>query len=275
MIISRTPLRISFLGGGTDYPQWYIEHEGAVLGTTIDKYCYVMLHDGRSWRTFDLPTKAGLGSSSAYTVGLLRVCTELPKETIAKIATVWEQDKLGGNIGSQDQYLCSMGGSRLLRFFEHGIKDMSISLKLMEPLQEHLMLFDTHQYRLAGDVVAHQLAEMKKHKKLLTRMAEMVAEGLQAIMEANMTAFGQLLHESWQMKRQLSKHVSTPAIDSIYEAGMKAGAIGGKLLGAGGGGFIIFFAEPDKQEAIRQALSELTYVSCKFEQEGTKVIYHD
>ena len=137
------------------------------------------------------------------------------------------------------------------------------------------MLFDTHQYRLAGNIVAYQLAEMKKHGKLLTRMAEMVTEGLQAITEADMTAFGQLLHESWQMKRQLSKHVSTPAIDSIYEAGMKAGAVGGKLLGAGGGGFIIFFAEPRQQEAIKQSLSELTYVPFQFEQEGTKVIYRD
>ena len=275
MIISRTPLRISFFGGGTDYPQWYMEHEGAVLGATIDKYCYVMLHDGKSWRTFDLPTKAGLGSSSAYTVGLLRVCTELPKETIAKIATVWEQDKLGGNVGSQDQHLCAMGGCHLLRFYEHGIKDTSNSPKLIEPLQDYVMLFDTHQYRLAGDIVAHQLAEMKKHRKLLIRMAEMVDEGLQTIVKTDMTAFGHLLHESWLMKRQLSKHVSTPAIDSIYETALKAGAIGGKLLGAGGGGFIIFFAEPDRQETIRQALSELTHIPFRFEWEGTKIIYND
>ena len=114
MKTSRTPLRISFLGGGSDYPQFYNEYGGAVLGTSINKYCYVVLHDGHSHYFFDLPTKAGLGSSSAYTVGLLRICTELDKLTIAKLATTWEQDKMNGKVGSQDQYLCSIGGFHLL-----------------------------------------------------------------------------------------------------------------------------------------------------------------
>ena len=105
MIISRTPLRISFLGGSTDYPQWYNTHGGAVLATSIDKYCYVMLHNGKSWYTFDLPNKSGLASSSAYTVGLLRVCSELTNRDIASIATIWEQDKTGGMVGSQDQFI--------------------------------------------------------------------------------------------------------------------------------------------------------------------------
>ena len=109
MIISRTPLRISFFGGGTDYPQWYRTHKGAILGGTIDKYCYVTLHEGWSSFTFDLPNKSGLASSSAYTIGLLRVCSELDKLTIARIATTWEQDKMNGIVGSQDQYLCSVG----------------------------------------------------------------------------------------------------------------------------------------------------------------------
>src|SRR3990167_5676315 len=124
MIISRTPLRISFCGGGTDYPQWYNEHGGAILGTSINKYCYVMIHDGKSWFTFDLPNKSGLGSSSAYTVGLLRVCTDLDKITIAKLATTWEQDKMNGNVGSQDQYLCALGGFHYLKFSEHGVRDI-------------------------------------------------------------------------------------------------------------------------------------------------------
>jgi len=275
MIISRTPLRISFLGGGTDYPQWYEKYDGAVLGTTIDKYCYVMLHDGHSWRTFDLPTKAGLGSSSAYTVGLLRVCTELDKLTISKLATVWEQDKMGGNVGSQDQYLCAMGGFHCLRFSEHGIRDIALAPEIVNPLTSHLMLFDSHQYRLAGNVVAYQLAEMKKHRKLYIRLTDMVADGVAAVKAGNFIEFGKLLDESWSIKRQLSRWVSTSAIDSIYEAAIKAGAIGGKLLGAGGGGFIVFLAQPNMQEAVKVALSDLQHVPFCFEYEGSRVIYHD
>ena len=279
MIISRTPLRISFFGGGTDYPQWYNEHGGAILGTTINKYCYVMLHNGKSWKTFDLPTKAGLGSSSAYTVGLLRVCTKFDKETIAKLATVWEQDKMGGNIGSQDQYLCAVGGFHLLRFSEHGIRDTTIDVDMVKPLEQYLMLFDTHQYRKSGDVVAHQLEDMKQHKDIYSRLAEMPEAGVDRIWNFDdpleFVIFGQLLDEAWQLKKQLSPYVTTPAIDAIYHIAIQAGVIGGKLLGAGGGGFIIFLVEPDKQERVKKALSNLTYVPFKFETEGTKIIYVD
>ena len=275
MIISRTPLRISFLGGGTDYPQWYEKHDGAILGAAIDKYCYVMLHDGKSFRTFDLPMKAGLGSSSAYTVGLLRVCTELDDLTISKLATVWEQDKLAGNIGSQDQYLCALGGFHFLRFNEHGVRDSLLAPDVVNPLLPYLMLFNSHQYRLAGDVVAYQLAEMKRHEKLYLRLSDMVSEGVEAIKVGDYGRFGELLHEGWHIKRQLSKRVSTPAIDRIYDAAKQAGAIGGKLLGAGGGGFIIFLAKPESQEAIKRALPELDYVPFRFDYEGAQIIYRD
>jgi D-glycero-alpha-D-manno-heptose-7-phosphate kinase len=274
MIISRTPLRISFLGGGTDYPQWFNEHDGAVLGTSIDKYCYVMLHDGHSWHTFDLPNKSGLGSSSAYTVGLLRVCTELDKVTIAKLATTWEFDKMGGNVGYQDQYLCSVGGFHHLRFSAHGIRDKVIP-ELVSDLADWLMLFDTHQYRRAGDVVAHQLAEMDKHEDLLTRMSEQVEDGITALATGDYPAFGELLDEAWSLKKQLSPYVSTTEVDAIYQAAINAGAIGGKLLGAGGGGFIVFCVKPDNQKAVRSALSDLNHVPFRFENEGTKVLYRD
>ncbi len=275
MIISRTPLRISFFGGGTDYPQWFNEYGGTALGTSIDKYCYVMMHDGRSWKTFDLPTKSGLGSSSAYTVGLLRVCTESDRQTIAKLATTWEQDKTGGKVGSQDQYLCAVGGFHLLKFSEHGIKDTIVNSEIVSPLQDYLMLFDTGQYRLAGDVVAEQLERMKKNRKLLMRIMEMPNEGIRCINLSDWIAFGTLLNEAWLIKRQLSKHISTDMIDDIHKSAMRAGAMGGKLLGAGGGGFILFCVEPEKQASVRFALRELTYVPFKFETKGTEVIYHD
>lgn len=273
MIISRTPLRISFFGGGTDYSQWYAEHEGAVLATTIDKYCYVMLHDGKSWKTFDLPTESGLGSSSAYTIGLLRACTDFDKLTIAKLATTWEQDKMGGNVGAQDQYLCALGGFQVLMFSKHGVRNAVV--QNVDFLQDYLMLFDTHQYRRASMLVSYQMADMKKHKKLYMRMTEIVDDGLSIIKRADWSDFGLLLDESWQLKKQLSKYITTPKIDGIYDMAIKSGATGGKLLGGGGGGFILFVVEPDKQEEVKGALNGLTYVPFKFESEGTKVIYND
>lgn len=276
MIISRTPLRISFCGGGSDYPQFYLHYgDGAVLGTTIDKYCYVVLHDGESCHFFDLPNKSGLASSSAYTVGLLRACTELDKDTIAKLATTWEQDKMNGNVGSQDQYLCSHGGFHLLRFSEQGIRDTTLPEDIVKPLEGYLMLFDTHQYRRSGDIIARQLEHLKKNRKILTRMGAMVDDGLYAIYQKDWTSFGKLLDEAWTLKRQLSKYVSTPSIDVIYTTAIKAGATGGKLLGGGGGGFIIFLTEPDKQESVKKALSDLTYVPFEFENVGSVVIYKD
>ena len=275
MIISRTPLRISFLGGGSDYPQWYNEHGGAILGTSIDKYCYVMLHNGKSWFTFDLPNKSGLASSSAYTVGLLRACTQLDKVTIAKLATTWEQDKMNGLVGSQDQYLCAVGGFHHLKFSEHGIRDKVLNQELVNPLQDYLMLFDTYQYRVNSDIIPQQLKEMKEHEKVYERIVEMSDDGLRTMAAGNWLGFGSLLDEAWQLKKQVSSKVSTPLIDTIYDTAIKSGATGGKLLGGGGGGFIVFFVELDKQESVKKALGDLTYVPFRFETEGTKVIYKD
>ncbi len=273
MIISRTPLRISFLGGGSDYPQFYMEHGGAILGTSIDKYCYVGLHTGKSWRQFDLPNRSGLASSSAYTVGLLRVCTQLDKVTIAQLATVWEQDKMGGMVGSQDQYLCAVGGFHHLKFNAHGITDIPIQPDV--ELENYLMLFDMHQYRTASNVISHQLEHMNENIKLIGDMRDMVKEGIDMLRQGDYAGFGELLGHSWMIKRELSKYVSTPSIDDIYSTGLKAGAIGGKLLGGGGGGFFLFLVEPAEQLAVREALQELTYVPFKFETLGTEIILQE
>ncbi len=272
VIISKTPLRCSLLGGGTDYSSWFLEHGGAVISTAINHYCYVILHEGKVHVFWDLPTKAGLATSSAFTVGLLRVCTELDQKTIAQLATVWESDKLGGNIGVQDQYICSLGGFRLLRFSEAGIRDTRLNVGWLEP---YLMLFNTHQYRKAGEIVVNQLKEINKHTKVYERMQEVVEEGLKALEHKDFTWFGKLLDESWQLKRQLSKFISNESIDSICSKALTAGAIGGKLLGAGGGGFMLFVAHPDKQETIRKELSMCEYVPFKFENEGTRIVYRD
>ena len=234
-----------------------------------------MLHEGKSWFTFDLPNKSGLASSSAYTVGLLRVCTILDQQTIARLATTWEQDKTNGQVGSQDQYLCAVGGFHHLKFSEHGVRDIPVSQDLVSPLQDWLMLFDTHQYRRNGDIIPSQLKEMEQHEELYKRIAEMPQEGIWRLEEKDYNGFGQILGEAWGLKKQVAPMATTPDIDKIYSIAMASGAVGGKLLGGGGGGFIVFVVEPDKQELVKKALSALTYVPFKFEIDGTQVIYKD
>lgn len=224
---------------------------------------------------FDLPNKSGLASSSAYTVGLLRVCTELDKETISQLATVWEQDKMNGAVGSQDQFLCAVGGFHYLKFNGHGIKDTPVDPEIVKPLEQYLMLFDTHQYRIGSTIIAHQLERVKRNTKLLIEMAEMAGEGLEYLNLKNYLTFGKLLDDAWQKKKELSKYVSTQTIDSIYQTAIQAGAIGGKLLGGGGGGFIIFLVSPESQESVKLALKDLTHVPFHFENRGSEVIYAD
>jgi D-glycero-alpha-D-manno-heptose-7-phosphate kinase len=275
MIISRTPLRASMIGGGTDYPSWYIEHGGAVISTTIDKYCYVAWHNGKVTKWFDLPERAGLGTSSAFTVGLLRLCTEsnYDQKILAQLATIWEQDKLGGNVGVQDQYICSVGGFRLLRFSESGVRDFKFDD--IDWLNPYLMLFNTHQYRMAGKVVSNQLKEMKRHTQSYLKMVELVDAGKNALDKRDFEGFGSLLGEAWSLKKQLSKYISTPTTDEIYTKAISSGAIGGKLLGAGGGGFMLFVAPLDKQEQIKRELINCEYVPFKFDTTGTQTVFKD
>lgn len=270
MIITRTPFRISFLGGGTDYPEWFNEHSGAVLATSIDKYCYVGLRDGKVWSSFDLPTRSGMGTSSAYTVGLLKASAKHDNKTIAQLATIIERDKLAGNIGCQDQYMCAVGGFRVLKFFPTGILDREI--KDIEWLNDYLMLFDTCHYRSAGEIVAGQLERVEQNAPILRELGQLVFSGEDSLIKKDHKEFGRLLDRAWGLKRKLSDKVSSSDIDDIYMKAIDAGAIGGKLLGAGGGGFILFLAEPDKQEHIKRAL-DLYHVPFKFESEGSKIIY--
>lgn len=270
MIITRTPTRISFLGGGTDYPEYFMEHSGAVLATSIDKYCYVGLKNGHTWSSFDLPTRSGMATSSAYTVGLLKTISPNDNRTIAELATIIERDKLSGNVGYQDQYICAVGGFHLLRFFATGILDKPI--KGMDWLSDYLMLFDTCHYRQAGSIVSSQLDRIEENQSTLEELHKLVYEGEKYLNSGDYKQFGLLLNEAWRLKKCLSDKVSTDDIDSIYKKALEAGAIGGKLLGAGGGGFFLFLAEPDKQERIKEALG-LFHVPFKFEEKGSTIIY--
>jgi len=326
MIISRTPFRISFFGGGTDYPDWYRRHGGSVLATTINKYCYISCrylppffdhkfrvvyskiedrqnideivhppvrealrylgfdkgveihHDG------DLPARSGLGSSSSFTVGLLNALYALKgvmtdKADLAGKAIHIEQERLQEAVGSQDQTLAAYGGLNHIEFPRHGeinVLPLTLHPERLKELNAHLMLFFTGISRTASEVVKEYLPEMMAKEQQLKRAGEMVNEAL-AILRGggDLAPFGRLLHEAWKLKRGLSPKISTSYVDQVYEAGLAAGATGGKLIGAGGGGFVLLFVQPEKQPAVMQRLRKLVHVPIKFEFSGSRIIFFD
>ncbi len=324
MIISRTSYRISFFGGGTDYPDWYRENGGAVLATTIDKYCYISCrhlppffehkdrivysqielvndldeihhpsvrevlkyleikqgveihHDG------DLPSRSGLGSSSSFTVGLLNALYALKgimpsKVQLAQDAIYVEQKIIKENVGSQDQVMSAVGGFNRVDFSEDGfqVKPITIDKEKQHTLQSHLMLFFTGISRTASHIASEQIYQIPNKKPELTEMCKMVDEGIKILnCSTDLSDFGRLLHESWMLKRSLTEKVSTLYIDYIYNNALKAGATGGKILGAGGGGFILFFIKPELQESLKAALRGLLYVPFQFESNGSQIIYY-
>jgi len=325
MIISRTPFRVSFFGGGTDYPAWYRENGGAVLATTIDKYCYITCrylppffdfknrivysktelvksieeiehpsvretlrfmnidkgveihHDG------DLPARTGLGSSSSFTIGLLHALyalkgTMVTKIQLAKEATHIEQNMVKENIGSQDQILAACGGFNRINFGgedDFQIRPITLNDQRLELLQNHLMLCFTGFSRSASEIAGQQIKNIPRKKKELSAMRQMVDEAENILNgNNNLLEFGKLLHESWQLKRSLSDKISTSQIDEIYDAARSAGAIGGKLLGAGGGGFVLLFAEPEAQPKIKAKLDCFLHVPLKFENLGSQIILY-
>lgn len=323
MIISRTPLRISFFGGGTDYPVWYRENKGAVLGTTINKYCYITCrylppffdHKYRIVYSLienvnelseikhpsvkgclkfmnikegvavhydgDLPARSGLGSSSSFTVGLLNTLYALKgkistKRQLALNAIYVEQEVMKENVGSQDQVLASFGGFNRIEFGgDHhvSIKQVTISGEKIEQLNSHMMLFFTGFSRLASEIAHEQIKNMHKKRNELKCIYQMVDEAMDILNQDKIKPFGKLLHEAWMVKKNLSSKISFPHIDDIYNTARRAGAIGGKLLGAGGGGFILFFVEPEKQAKVREKLKNLLYVPFRFEDLGSQIIF--
>jgi D-glycero-alpha-D-manno-heptose-7-phosphate kinase len=326
MIISKTPFRISFFGGGTDYPVYYNKNKGAVLSTTIDKYCYITLrylppffshkhrivyskvetvneikeimhpavrasldffkinkgveihHDG------DLPARAGLGSSSSFTVGLLHSLYALngkmpSKEQLTKEAIYIERDVLKENVGSQDQAAAAFGGLNKITFNGNDdikVEPIIISEEKKKQLEDHSMLFFTGISRFASDVAKEQIKKTPRRKEELRMMYEMVDRAKDVLSNGNdILEFGRMLDETWKIKRSLTDKISNPKIDEIYETAMKAGAVGGKLLGAGGGGFMFFFVPPEKQQNVREKLKDLLEVNIKFDNNGSQIIYYN
>ena len=325
MIITRTPYRISFFGGGTDYHTWYQEHGGSVLSTTIDYYCTLMcLHkppffDKKhriSWREIeevneasdinhpvvrevlkhmniergiemhyqgDLPSRSGLGSSSSFTVGFLNAMYGLrgqmsTKQQLAAEAVYIERELLKENVGVQDQIAAAYGGFNKIDIHQDGSFDvnpvMASQIRINE-LKGNLMLFFTGISRNATDIAKNQVKVATKKKNELNEMMKMVDEATNILTsEQDINDFGKLLHETWMIKRGLTKDISTDFIDDIYKKARDAGATGGKLLGAGGGGFVLFFVKPEYQPKVLEALSDFLWVPFDFERRGSHVAFY-
>ena len=326
MIISRTPFRVSFFGGGTDYPAWFRDNGGAVLATTINKYCYLTCrhlppffehrirvvyskvencetvdeiahpavrevlrclsvkrgieihHDG------DLPARSGMGSSSSFTVGLLHAVHALQgkmpsKRQLALEGINVERERLKETVGCQDQILAAYGGLNHIAFLQNGdftVRPMTLSADRVRELESHLMLFYTGIKRTASDVAKTYVEDMKSRERHMRVIADLVNEGVSVVSgDQDITRFGTLLNETWQAKRSLSSKVSNPDLDELYAHAMSAGAIGGKLTGAGGGGFLLLFAPPSRHTHVRDKLSKLVHVPIEFSRGGSQIIFFD
>ena len=326
MVISKTPFRSSFFGGGTDYPVWYEENGGTVLSTTIDKYCYVSArylppffeHKSRIvWSKIesvrdieeiehpsaravlrhlgiaegleihhdaDLPARSGLGASSSFTIGLLNALHTLQghvrtKQELAHEAIHVEQNIIKENVGSQDQAAAAFGGFNKIQFGSSNA--LSVEPVIMDPsklalLQKHFILTFTGLARSASDIAEEQIKNTKQKTDELTAMGQMVDEAMGILHHpsSSLDDFGHLLHRSWQLKRGLSSKITNPLVDEIYDTARKHGALGGKLLGAGGGGFMLFFADPQAHENIKAHLASFLHVPFQFEGSGSEIIHY-
>ncbi len=326
MIISRTPHRISFFGGGTDYPSWYLEHGGKVLGAAIDKYCYITCrelppffkhkhrlayskietvitadeiqhpsvretlrylkierglevhHDG------DIPARSGMGSSSAFTVGLLKTLYALEgkvitKEKLYKEAIHIEQNLIKENVGSQDQVWAACGGLNTIDFLQNGeiiVEPIIMKEEYLRSFENKFMLFFTGLSRNASVIAQEQIQNTHRNKNELFKMKELVDEAYKILTlgKGDFIDFGRLLNETWQLKRKLSSKITTRDIDDVYETAVKNGAVGGKLCGAGGGGFIVFYVEEENQERVKKALNNFLHVPFKFDFSGSEIIVY-
>jgi D-glycero-alpha-D-manno-heptose-7-phosphate kinase len=326
VIISRTPYRISFFGGGTDYPAWYRRHGGAVLATSIDKYCYLTCrylppffehrirvvyshienchtiddinhpavreilrflkfdrgaeihHDG------DLPARSGIGSSSSFCVGLLHALYALrgrmpSKQQLAMESIHLEQEVLKETVGAQDQVTVAYGGFNRVAFHPNGeisVHPVTIAPERTRDLNDHLLLFFTGVKRTSSQVARSYADNLDAHRRDLRIAKDLVGEAI-SVLEGgqDLTAFGELLHEAWVAKRSLSEKVSSAELDGIYQTALDAGAVGGKITGAGGGGFLLLFAPPDRHALLKRKLERLIHVPFRFESSGSQIIFFD
>jgi len=332
MILVRAPLRISFVGGGTDLPDFYHKYTGRVISTTIDKFVYLVInhtplinkisaryaisetvdHPEEIKHTrikaalidlgikgnieigsfANLPAKTGLGSSSSYSVALLEglntyLGKNLNKKSLAEAASRLEIELLKEPIGKQDQYAAAFGGFNIFQFNQDDsvdIKSILLDYKKKLLLEDHILLFFTGITRMASSVLSDQKTKIEKNFETYKKMSDSVFEFNEKLLAGDIKGMGKMLHEGWEMKKSLSSNISNSIIDTLYDVGMDAGAMGGKVLGAGGGGCIMFLADPQKHDKIRKAmndsfrknnLNENKEIPIKFTQSGAGVLLND
>ncbi|MBU2576898.1 MAG: GHMP kinase [Nanoarchaeota archaeon] len=323
MIISKTPLRISFFGGGTDIPAFSDKEFGCVLSTSIDKYIYLVMHkafgennvlayskredvkdveDIKHTRIREImkktgvtsqieihslaevPAGTGLGSSSSFSVGLLNLLYNskgeyVSKDVLAREACEIEIGVLKEPIGKQDQYAAAMGGVNFIKFNPDGsveVEPIRAREDTLKKINDRLVIFYLDKTRDASEILHEQGSNLQgdnEKRGILGEMKKITIQMKDDLNNDNIENFGKMLHQSWILKKKLASRISDSEIDSIYERGLKAGATGGKVLGAGGGGFILFYCEPDKQDLLKEELKELRKFDVQFEKEGTKIIY--
>jgi len=327
MIMSRTPFRVSLFGGGTDYPGWYREHGGAVLGGAINKYCYITfrslppffehrhrivysrielpqhvdeiqhpavrcvlreygIEEGVEIQHYgDLPARSGMGSSSSFTVGLINALRAhrgqiSAAECLAREAIHIEQNVIREAVGSQDQIWAAYGGINMIRFSTDDRFDVIpviMSAERRDELQSYMLLFFTRFSRIAETMAARQIENLQNRRSQLYGMHQMAEQAMAILQNPShpIAEIGALLHESWRLKKELADCVTTGAVDEMYAAARNAGALGGKLLGAGGGGFMLIFAEPRNHQRIRQALHSLIEVSFELGSPGSRIVIYE
>lgn len=323
MIITRTPFRASFAGGGTDLKEFYSRSPGCVLSTTINKYIYVSIHPFFNKNqislkysrtelvdsaeelqhpiakealkylgmrggveitsTADIPAGTGLGSSSSYTVGLLHALYSyggkfVSKERLAREACKIEIERLGEPIGKQDQYAAAYGNFNFIRFNTDesvSVEPLLLSKKVIDELRKSMLLFYTGDSRSASQILSKQKEATgeKRNLESLGRMAALAEELRDSLRAEDLSRFGEVLHKGWLLKKTLASGISNQGIDRHYELALKNGAVGGKLLGAGGGGFLLLYCQENAQAAVRQALRDLREIRFSFDTEGTKIVY--
>ena len=323
MIITRTPFRVSFAGGGSDIGSFYHRHEGCVVSTSINKYMYVMIHPSFNklttsikysrteiadrvqdikhpiarqvlldygvsgveiTSTADVPSGTGLSTSSAYTVGLIQAMNAYTgkyesQEKVAAKACEVEIEKLGEPIGKQDQYGTAVGGLKMIRFLKNEtveVEQLVMAEDAYRALNDNLVLFYTGLTHSAGEILKDQnknVASAEEKFRNVVQMTELAYALKEALCQSNIDTFGQILHKGWMLKKELTGAISSNQIDRYYQRAMEAGALGCKLLGAGGGGFLLFYCEKDKQKRLRSAMSDLVELPFSMENGGTKVIY--
>ena len=323
MVISRTPFRMSFFGGGTDYKEYFEKHGGSVISATFDKYCFVTVKDFppffqvRNQLTYskierfndpeelthplvrevyhflheqqlqinydsDLPARSGIGSSSSFAVGLLNsIHTHRGKScnpyTLATEAITVERDLCQEYGGIQDQIAAAYGGFNRIDFDKTGfyVKPLNIRSDRLEQLNDRLMLFFSGLSRVAGEISREQSDNLKKNITTLSNMKFLTDEAEKILLsEESLDHFGELLDMTWQLKRKLAANIANDEVESMYETAKRCGAVGGKLLGAGGGGFMLFYVPENKQATLREALQNYMYVPFRFENEGSRIIYN-